>query len=196
MFPDDQTNGKIREQYKMPNNKIQFFTAWEDLKQLLLELETQYHLKYIEVVPQGSGSRRETVFDTAALFLDAIPYHNRSVYVYDQLHRMVLYLEIENSWNRNGKFAGTSEALAIQNVFGDKLYNDFVAKVKEHFQEISEPHYGPFYISPILYAHRYNIIFSFNDPYFRIDGNGKAVHVWRKEWGTLLTQWGLVNEQM
>lgn len=161
-----------------------------------MELETQYHLKYIEVVPQGSGSRRETVFDTAALFLDAIPYHNRSVYVYDQLHRMVLYLEIENSWNRNGKFAGTSEALAIQNVFGDKLYNDFVAKVKEHFQEISEPHYGPFYISPILYAHRYNIIFSFNDPYFRIDGNGKAVHVWRKEWGTLLTQWGLVNEQM
>lgn len=183
-----QVNGKMREQYQIPDEKFKFFAAQEDLEQILFELTAQYNLKYIEIVQQGNGSYREAIFDTADMFLSAAPHQKRTVYVYDQLHRMLLYLEIDNSWKQNGKFAGVSKALAIQNVFGDKLYNDFVAKAKERFQKINEMHYGPIYISPLLYAHRHSIIFSFNDPYFRIDENNKAVHVWRKEWEKLSAQ--------
>lgn len=182
-----QVNGKMLGQCQIPNKEFKFFAALEDLEQILYELASQYNLKYIEVVPQGNGSHRETAFDTVDVF-KCRPMQ-KNVYVYDQLHRMLLYLKIDGSWEQNGKFAGISKALAIQNVFGDKLYNDFVAKIEEHFPQINEPYYGPLYIGPTLYAHRCSMIFSFNDPYFRIDENGKAVHVWRKEWEELSVQW-------
>lgn len=177
-----QEHGKMREQYQTPGLEFKFFAVLEDLEQLFIELAVQYNLKYIEVIRQENGSYQETVFDTMDMVLDAAPYQKRTVYIYDQLHRMLLYPEIDHSWEQNGKIAGVSKALAIQNVFGDKLYQDFVAKVKEHFQKIDETHYGPLYISPILYAHRSGTIFSLHDPYFRIDENDKAVHVWSKEW--------------
>lgn len=183
-----QANGKIREQYQTSNIEFDFFTTFEDLKQIFFKLSTEYNLKYIEAIHQVNGSYQETIFDTIDMVLNAAQNQKRTIYVYDQLYRMLLYLEIDDTWKQNGKFSGVSKALAIQNVFGDKLYNDFVANVKECFQKIDETHYGPLYISPILYKHRGNMIFSFNDPYFRIDENDKAVHVWRKEWEELLAQ--------
>lgn len=181
-------NGKTLEQYQSPGHKLRFFAALEDLKKILSKLETQYHLKIIDAASPA-------VVHTAAPFLDPDPHRDkRTVYLCDQLHRMVLYLEIDTSWDRNGKFSGVSEASAIQNVFGDRLYHDFAAQVKADFQQINEPRYGSFYISPTLRARRRDIVFSFHDPYFRVDENGQTVPVWRKEWRELLAQWGFFDE--
>ncbi len=188
-----QMNGKRREQYEKPSRRFLFFSALEDLKAILLQLEKKYDLKYVEVVRQGKGGYQETVYGTVDAFMgtNSNDSKKRELYLYDQTHRMLLYLKIDISWNQNGRFAAASEAFELQNVFGGKLYHDFAAMAKEHFQEIKEPRYGPFYISPILYTSRSNIIFSFDDPYFRIDETGKAAHVWRKEWLELLARWKL-----
>ncbi len=187
---------KQREEYEKPSGKFLFFSAQEDLKEILLQLEEKYDLKYVEAVQQGKGSYQELVFGTADAFIgtDLCRSEKRDMYIYDQMHRMLLYLKVDTSWSQHRKIAVASEAFEMQNVFGCQLYNDFVAKMKEHFQEIKEPHYGPFYISPILYTGRCDIIFSFDDPYFRIDENGKATRVWRKELEELLAQWELGNE--
>lgn len=171
----------------MQTSKFLLFSAQEDLKTILLQLEEKYNLKYVETVRQGKGSYQETVFDTASAFMrnDSCP-GEKEVYLYDRTHRMLLYLGIDISWNPNRKIAVAGNALEIQNAFGDELHQDFVAKVKEQFRTIREPHYGPFYISPLLYTHRHDVVLSLNGPYFRINENDEAVHVWRKEWSELL----------
>lgn len=193
-----QMNGKLREQNEKPSRKFLFFSAQEDLKTILLQLEEKYDLKYVEAVRQGKGSYQETVFDTAGAFMSTGSYRSkkREMYIYDRSHRMLLYLGIDTSWNRNRKIAVAGNALEIQNAFGGELYQDFIAKVKEQFRTIREQHYGPFYISPLLYTYRHNIVLSLNDPYFRVNENNEAVHIWRKEWSELLTQWKLTNEQI
>jgi len=149
----------------MQTSKFLLFSAQEDLKTILLQLEEKYNLKYVETVRQGKGSYQETVFDTASAFMrnDSSPGKTREMYLYDRTHRMLLYLGIDTSWNPNRKIAVAGNALEIQNAFGDELYQDFVAKVKEQF-----------------------VVLSLNDPYFRVNENDEAVHVWRKEWSELL----------
>ncbi len=192
-----QAQGKRREQYAPPSGRILFFAVQEDLKTILLELEAAYDLKYVEVVRQGKGRYQETVFDTVDALMDAGPSHSgrRELYIYERAHRMLLYLGMDSSWNRNGRIASASEALALQNAFGRKLYQDFVEKVKTRFPEIKEPRYGPFYISPLLYPRRRTIVLSLHDPYFRVNEHDEAVHIWRREWNELLAQWGLTDEQ-
>lgn len=191
-----QMQGKRREQYEMPGREFLFFSAQEDLKGILSQLEEQYDLKYVEAVRLGKGSYRETVFDTAGAFMSADPYHSkrRNVYLYDQTYRMLVYLEIDPSWDRDRKIAAAGKALEIQNAFGAGLYHDFLANVKGQFQKIREPHYGPFYISPLLYTHRHDIVLSLSDPYFRVNENDEAVHIWRREWNELPAQWNSDNE--
>jgi len=166
--------GKQREQYNTPSGNFLFFATQEDLRTILLSLDIKYNLKYIETIRQGK----------------------KELYVYAPTQRMLLYLEIDTLWNADRKIAVISKALEIQNAYGRQLYQDFVTKVKEQFRTISEEHYGPFYISQLLYTYRHNIILSLNDPYFRINENDEAVHIWRKEWNELLTQWKLANEQL
>ncbi len=150
-------------------------------------METHF-LKYVEVARQGRGGYRERPFDTAEAWMEAtLPNGGqRDLYLYDRLSRMLLYLRVDTTWEGDRKAAVASEALGIQAVFGDKLYRDFVERVEQTFQRVQPSDYGPFYISPTLYRNRSGIVFSFDDPYFRVDGEGKAVHVWRKEWEGLL----------
>jgi len=104
-------------------------------------------------------------------------------------------MEIDISWNQNRKIAVASKAIEIQNAFGNELYQNFIEKVKEQFQTIREQRYGEFYIGQLLYAHRHDMVLSLKDPYFRIDENDKAIHIWCKEWNELLAQWKLVDNQ-
>ena len=169
-----QMQGKQREDYNMSSGKFLFFAAQEDLQTILLALEAKYNLKCVETLRQGK----------------------RELYVYAPTQRMLLYLEIDTSWNHNKKVAVVSKALEIQNAFGGQLYQDFIEKVKERFRTIKEQHYGPFYLGPRLYTYRHNIVLSLNDPYFRINENNEAVHIWRKEWNELLAQRELENKQV
>ena len=176
--------GKQCSQYRSPDPLFKYFATAEDIRKVLLELETAYQLKYVAI--PSNGSRRSQVFHTAEFLMRAETDYNGSmdIYAYEQGHRMTFHLHIPDL--RNGKLSVVNKAYETKSPFGDKLYSDFAAKVKSQFQMVSESHYGPFYVSPSLYTRRQHIILSLDDPYFRINEDGTASHVWRKELEELL----------
>lgn len=92
------------------------------MRKIFTELEKEYSLKYVTAERRGRGVYKEKIYKTAAEFLNQ-NIEKANLYIIDQAHRMLLYLNIDF-------FRGKNEAIQLQNAFGDKLYNDFVGKAE------------------------------------------------------------------
>lgn len=103
-------------------------------------------------------------------------------------------MDVGGYWDTSDKIVDISKTFLGKNIFGTQLFEHFAEKLKTRFYRIEEEHYGPFYLSPAVYARRYDVILNLNDPRFRINQDGHAIHVWRKEWEELLTKWNLTND--
>ncbi|MCI9587826.1 MAG: hypothetical protein HFF60_07640 [Oscillospiraceae bacterium] len=182
------SRGEQRERYQRPPEKLRFFAAAEDLLSLLSNLEADAPLIYTEISRGERGRSYETCFDTAGTWIDANLSAPRNLYLLRPDHRTALHLQIGGLWRASGDIAVFSEAAAIPNVYGDTLYRDFAARIKSCFREISQPRFGPFYLSPRLFSENRDLLLSLCDPYFRLSPAGQLTQLWRKEWEALLAR--------
>lgn len=174
------------------DRELTFFASRQDTLDILRELEQAFSICYFEYPRPGvtsgpwdlkqlrafSPSRREI----------------KGIVIYDRVSRTFLHLIPGGCWDSTDRVVDLSKIVHFQSVFGDDLYRAFAAIVKERFPVIDEPRYGPFRLSPSLWPRRHELILNLNDPRFRIDGEDRPVHIWRKEWSELLAEWNIPDE--
>lgn len=175
--------------------KFSFFAETEDFQELFHQLSKEYgSLLYLE-----HPSSQTTPLNDPEQLLSLGPGRR-------QIKRLVLYdystrtfVNLFNPggcWNGSNRIIDVTQVNHVQSLYGNTLYLSLVEAVKARFHPIAEPHYGPFYLSPKLYQRRHELILNLNDPRFRIDGEDRPIHVWRKEWDELLGTWNLADESL